>query len=138
VKRRENLSRRIRKFKMVQTRQALSMLDSRACNPRLLVALDTLLERFDKELKSRDLKPSSLRDQLRECNDDRCKKRWESRGRRDDNDKDERKVMDLQLLPTDLSIRQLRNELRIEEEKLNAEEELEEARVEVELLKNLD
>ena len=132
AKRRSDLKRRIRKFKMIQTRQALSLLGSRACNPRLLVALDTLLERFDKDLESRGLEPSSLRDKLRECNEKRCTTRRKSRvttRKAEEEDDEERTIMDLELLPKETSIRQLRNELRVEEEKLDAEEKLENGRL---------
>ena len=128
AKRRSDLRRRIRKYKMIQTRQALSLLGSSACNPRLLVALDTLLERFDKDLESRGLDCSSLRGRLRECNEERCntrRKSWAARRKAEEEEDGKRTIMDLELLPKEISIRQLRNELRVEEEKLDAEEKLE-------------
>lgn len=71
--RRKKIRRQLKKFKLVQTRHALSMLKSGASRKVLLVALDTMLEKYDCELKRKGLRQSDLRWQLREQNELNCK-----------------------------------------------------------------
>jgi len=73
--RRVKMGKIIKKSKLAQSRKALSMLELGAGTPRLLVALDTLIEKYDDELKSWGLGRSDLRCRLREYNEQCVKKR---------------------------------------------------------------
>ena len=102
----------------MQTSQALSMLNSGAGTPRLLVTLDTLIERYDNDLGCWGLQCSGIQEQLRECNEDRSSKRQKSKKREEEETKT---IMDLNLLPKRISIEQMRKDLSEEENKLDRE-----------------
>ena len=72
-RRRQKIEEGIKLFHLVQTRQAMSMLDGGAGRrwQAMLVALDNLLEKYDKGLEAQGLEPSDLRGQLREVNEQR-------------------------------------------------------------------
>ena len=71
VKRRSRMEAKLRLFKLIQVRRSLSMLNSGAGRPALMVTLDVLLKKYDEELDQLGLEPSGLRGQLREANDNR-------------------------------------------------------------------
>ena len=64
----ERMDSRLKNYKLVHTRHALSMLHSKVSETKLLVTLDTLIERYDRSLEAKGLQPSDLRWRLRACN----------------------------------------------------------------------
>ena len=67
-KRWRRMSALIKLFRQVQTRHALSMLNSTISCSKLLVALDFMLEKYDDGLMAKGMQPSDLRWRLRETN----------------------------------------------------------------------
>ena len=65
--RRARMETKINKFKLVQTRRALTLLHSGACYRELFVAIDTLLEKYDRVAEGQGLERSGLREQLHTC-----------------------------------------------------------------------
>ena len=72
-KRRWRMREKIKKFEQVQTMHALNMLNSEVGDKKLLVALESLIEKYDDQLTSKGLEPSGLVWRLRECNFERQK-----------------------------------------------------------------
>jgi len=71
VARRMKMKSELRAFKLIQVRHSLTMLNSGAGRPALMITLDVLLKKYDEELEQLGLSPSELRGQLREANDNR-------------------------------------------------------------------